>query len=100
MYNDMNVVEMNFEVAELNDRDGEGSNLNAYVDLGPDMYGAGAVGTNDDCADRDYPTDFPCLSEGLRSHEVRVQLVGQLVWVQLGRVSLRQRVWCWVARQM
>ena len=83
-----------------NDRDAEGSNLNAYVDLGPDMCGAGAVGTNDDCADRDFPTDFPCPNEGLRSREVCVRLVGRLVWGQLGRVSLRQRLWCWATRQM
>ena len=42
---------MNFESVKLNDMDAERSNLNAYVDLGPDMCDAGAVGTNDDCAD-------------------------------------------------
>ena len=48
---------MNIEVAKLNDRDAEGLNLNAYVDLGPDVCGAGAVGTNDGCGDQNYTKD-------------------------------------------
>jgi hypothetical protein len=40
---------MDFEVVKLNDGDAKGSNLNGYVDLRPDICGAGAVGTNDDC---------------------------------------------------
>jgi hypothetical protein len=45
----VSVDEMNIEVAKLNDGDVEGSNWNAYVVLGPDVCGAGAVGTNDAC---------------------------------------------------
>jgi hypothetical protein len=53
-----------------------GLNLNAFVDLGPDMCGAGAVGMNDDCGDQDYPMDFPCLGEGPKNHEVCMWFVG------------------------
>jgi hypothetical protein len=48
---------MNFDVAKLNDRDGRGSNLNGYVDLGPDMCGVGTVDMNNDCSGQDYPMD-------------------------------------------
>jgi hypothetical protein len=43
----VSVDEMNIEVAKLNDGDAEGSSLNAYVVLGPDVCGAGTVGTNE-----------------------------------------------------
>lgn len=58
---------MDFEVAELNDGDAEGLNLNGYIDLGPDMCSTGAVGTNNDCGDLDYPTDSLNLIRELRN---------------------------------
>ena len=58
---------MNFYVVKLNDRDAEGANLSGYVDLGPDMRDAGAVGTNDDCGDLNYSTGFLYPIGGPRS---------------------------------
>jgi len=48
---------MNLEVVKLSDGDVEGWNLNGYVDLEPDMCGAGAVGTNNGCGNPDCPMD-------------------------------------------
>ena len=59
----------------MNDRDVEGANLSGYVDLGPDMCGAGAVGMNDDCGDRDYPTDSLNLIGELKNPVDHAQLV-------------------------
>jgi hypothetical protein len=64
------VDEMNIEVAKLNDGDAEGSNWNAYVVLGPDVCGAGAVGTNDDCGYQDCPMGLTYPSAAMRNRAV------------------------------
>ena len=66
----VSVDEMNIEVVKLNDGDAKGSSLNTYVVLGPDVYVASSVSTNDDCGYQDCPMGLLSLSTVMRNHVV------------------------------